>query len=612
MRIFWRLLICFILIGFLPLSFMTLLSYKKSEEQIQDELFLSLSEILKSRIKTLTAYFKDLENSAELVAKSQNVLDFFKNAEKDLNPQQESFFKEYSSLFNLEDIFIVSKKGKIFYSSKEKYVNTDIFKQTQLADLFQKVLSKNQPYITPLLDEFIDGIPGIFIGVPISSQGVMEGILAIRVSVEKIYEIFHDYTYLKNTGEVLIAIKKNDTVLFVNPIRHKPDSAFNFSVKLGSNIALPMQSAVQKVAGKGLSIDYRDEKIIAVWDYFPLLGTGIVVKLDQDEAFEPLKALETILIYTGLGALLLILILAVLLSNWLAKPIVKLQEVANEIGQGKLDIVIPVDSHDEFGDLGRSLKQMTESLKKSTASIDDLNKEIKEKEKLEQMRAEMLSRVSHELRTPLGPIKEGVNLVLEGQLLPNQKEMLELVQKNTIRLETLIESVLQFQRLVTREETFHFSKENINTLVQEVANSYARDIQTKQLKLHLELDPKLPQIYCDKTQIKNVIDILLDNAIKFTDRGSIWIKSESQENKIKISVKDEGIGISKEDLEKLFQGFRELNIKSDEKKQGIGLDLVKAKCIIENHEGYIGADSSLNQGSNFYFVIPIKQKEKSE
>ena len=190
--------------------------------------------------------------------------------------------------------------------------------------------------------------------------------------------------------------------------------------------------------------------------------------------------------------------------------------------------------------------------------------------------------------------------------------MLELVQRNTIRLETLIESVLQFQKLSSKRESFHFTKEDLNALIQDVVNNYTKDIQAKQLKLHLELDPNLPQTACDKEKMKKAIDVLVNNAIKFTDQGSIWIKSECVGNNVKISVKDEGIGISKEDLEKLFQGFRELNIKSEKKKQGVGLDLVKAKYIIENHKGHIDVESTLNQGSNFYFVIPINQEEKDE
>lgn len=464
--------------------------------------------------------------------------------------------------------------------------------------------------IDPLGHEFEKDIPAIFIGAPIEHKGDFRGVLVVQASLDKFYDIFLNYTSLKQTGEVLVAIDRGeDDILFVHPLRHNLNSAFSFSVAFGSSLERATQSAVQRVPGRGRYKDYRSKNVIGIWSYYPLLEAGIVVKIDESEAFAPWGNIRSILLFISLGAGLLILTSALMLSQWIARPIFRLRKIAYEIGQGNLDVDIGEPTRYEFGDLAKSLEQMTTDLKQSTTSVKRLNEEVEQKNQLEQMRGEMLSRVFHELRAPLAPIKEGVGLILDGtqgEINSEQKEMLLLVQKNISRLENLIESVLTFQKFSNQEQTIQFFEKNINELIEAQLSKYQKVIEEKQLKLVVNLDSSLPKIRCAEMEISKVLSVLMDNAMKFTDAGSISITSEMDGNFVKISIQDEGIGISKEDMKKLFQEFRELNMKSKDKKQGFGLDLVLAKKIVEMHGGSIGARSKDGKGSLFYFTLPLE------
>lgn len=226
------------------------------------------------------------------------------------------------------------------------------------------------------------------------------------------------------------------------------------------------------------------------------------------------------------------------------------------------------------------------------------------------LKSEFISLVSHELRTPLTTMLSGIDLLrrgVTGTLTPKQKEIIGTIKRNSDRLRRLINDVLDFQKLEAQRLEFHFLPNSLNEVIKQTVKDFSSIMQKKNVKAELSLTKGLPEVVCDRDRIVQVLTNLLGNAIKFTGRGKITISSELKENKVYISIIDEGIGIKEEDQNKLFQGFSQIYTEGNVRPEGTGLGLAISRKIIEDHGGEIGMKSQFGKGATFYFWLPVKQ-----
>jgi len=232
-----------------------------------------------------------------------------------------------------------------------------------------------------------------------------------------------------------------------------------------------------------------------------------------------------------------------------------------------------------------------------------------------EMKSRFTSMVSHELRSPLGAIKEGINLVLEGlagDVNDEQKDLLGTAKRNTDRLGRLINNVLDFQKIESGKMGFDIRKNDINEAVQEVNDTMRLLATGKGLDIAVDTDHSIPKIRFDKDRIVQVLTNLVSNAVKYTEKGNITIGTKQENDTVHVIVRDTGIGIKAEDIEKLFQVFEQLDGARDKKKGGTGLGLAISNEIILAHHGKIWAESQVGKGSAFHFTIPMKLKEKKK
>ncbi len=228
-----------------------------------------------------------------------------------------------------------------------------------------------------------------------------------------------------------------------------------------------------------------------------------------------------------------------------------------------------------------------------------------------EMKAKLASVVSHELRTPLAAIKTGINLVaggLSGKIDAEQSEFIGIVKKNVDRLGRLINDVLDFHKLESGKMELRLEKNDINLLVREIYKGMCSLAEQKKLQFSLQLDKHLPKVNFDKDRINQVLANLVNNAIKFTDRGQITITTKKKGNHLWVTVQDTGIGLSSQDIPKIFQSFEQSQAPRGRKIEGTGLGLAICKEIIEQHQGKIWVDSELNKGSIFSFTLPLKKE----
>ncbi|HOW59555.1 MAG TPA: ATP-binding protein [Candidatus Omnitrophota bacterium] len=240
-------------------------------------------------------------------------------------------------------------------------------------------------------------------------------------------------------------------------------------------------------------------------------------------------------------------------------------------------------------------------------SVERRNRELVE------AKAQFVSMVTHELRTPLTAIKEGVGIVLDGvfgDVNEQQKKFLEIGRRNTERLHRLINSVLDFQKLESGKMVFTPEENDLQSVIREVYETMKLVIEQKGLKFELDLDDKMPHLRFDRDKIVQVLINLLNNAVKFTDHGSIVIRLHQEDVMAHVSVSDTGPGISADDIPKLFQSFQQLDNVKEKKTGGSGLGLAICKEIIIRHQGKIWAESKLGEGTTMHFILPIKERRQ--
>lgn len=252
------------------------------------------------------------------------------------------------------------------------------------------------------------------------------------------------------------------------------------------------------------------------------------------------------------------------------------------------------------------------------ASLDELNKEIENRKKVEESLREVLkaksaftAKMSHELITPLAAIKESINIVSDesaGKINQEQREFLTLAKRNADRLSRLISDILDFQILEEGKMIIKPEENDINIVIKEIWKTMGPLAEEKKLDIILDLEEGLPKINFDKLKIIRVLTGLIGNAIKVTEKGSIAIVAKRGDNFIQVSVKDTGQGIKEEDMPKLFKGFEQTETGTERRAGGTGLGLAISKGIIEIHKGKIWAESEFGKGSVFHFILPIKER----
>ncbi len=243
----------------------------------------------------------------------------------------------------------------------------------------------------------------------------------------------------------------------------------------------------------------------------------------------------------------------------------------------------------------------------TVAVLRDITREIEaDKEK-----RQFISDVSHELRTPLTAIKGYVDVLLltaSLNLTSDQLSYLNIIKNNTNRLRALIEDILEFSRPDSKKK-LTFTQVNIPTVIEEVVQSLRLEYERKSMIVRIDASPDLPPVIADQKRVSQIIFNLFSNAVKYTyEGGSITVRAfVNRANMMQIEVEDTGVGMSPEQVKKLFRPFYRADNPLRDIAGGTGLGLSIAKQLVEMHGGEIWVTSELGKGSTFSFAIPLQQ-----
>lgn len=234
---------------------------------------------------------------------------------------------------------------------------------------------------------------------------------------------------------------------------------------------------------------------------------------------------------------------------------------------------------------------------------------------LENMKTEFVSTVSHEFKTPLTSLMIGTSMLKDqglGELNDKQKEIIDTINDDLNKLLSLVNDLLRLSKIEHDKSIFNMNYCNVKGIIQNSVKEFLNQAESKKIDLYYDIDKDLPQVYGDAEKLTWVINNLISNALRYTQDGDeIFIRSYKSDRKIYISVKDSGIGIPEEYLDKVFEKFIQIK-SSDGESKGTGLGLAIAKQIIEIHNGEIWCESVLGDGSEFIISLPIPDKNEGE
>ena len=293
----------------------------------------------------------------------------------------------------------------------------------------------------------------------------------------------------------------------------------------------------------------------------------------------------------ALGAVALSLLLGLLLSSTLTRPLKELINATRDVANGNLEREVPVRSKDELGDLTKSFNQMSSQLKQSR-----------------DLRRNMTADIAHELRTPLSIILGHAEALSEGKLSPSP-ETFDIVYDESKRLSLLVEDLRTLSLSEAGELTLALQPISPSDLIDRVVGAYLPKARALNASLETDADAGLPDINADSHRITQVFGNLLENALRYTPSGGhVKLSARSLSDEIEFRVQDSGPGISEIDLPHIFDRFYRGDKSRNRQDGGSGLGLAISKSIIEAHNGRIWAESAVNQGTTIVFALPMFKK----
>lgn len=296
------------------------------------------------------------------------------------------------------------------------------------------------------------------------------------------------------------------------------------------------------------------------------------------------------LIYAGLAALVIGLLVSWLFSRSIIAPVQAMTIASHRIAEGKYEERVDKERADELGQLARSFNQMAENL-----------------EQVENMRRQLIGDVSHELRTPLTAIKGSMEGLMDG-VFPATDETYKMVHREAGRLSRLVDDLQELSRVEAGAYPLQVRPVELPLVVDAALKRLSFQFDEKGVALTPNLSANLPQILADEDRLLQILTNLLGNALRHTSaNGQVTINAEKKNDFVVISVSDTGIGISPEHLEHIFTRFYRVDkSRSRQNGGGSGIGLTVSKHLVEAQGGEIWVESEgVEKGAVFSFTAKI-------
>ncbi|UKJ83963.1 HAMP domain-containing histidine kinase (plasmid) [Priestia megaterium] len=395
------------------------------------------------------------------------------------------------------------------------------------------------------------------------------------------------YEYLSTiTEKDIVLVDKNGKVLSTNHL-----SQFKKGVTIPEDLYVRLRESEHFERG------YTDPK---TKEYFFTVGRpileenkfkgGILVFASIDEIHRSLHNVRNWILITIIGSIFLALGFTLFVSKKLSSPLIKMEKATRAIAKGNLDTKVNVASQDEVGSLAKA--------------INDLSIELNNYRK---NRSEFLANISHELRTPTSYLKGYAQLLRKHQY--KNKEELEsyssIIESEAERLAKLIQDLFELSKMEEGRLELYLQHVDVEEIIEQSVRKVMLKAKEKNLDLSYHIDDELPLIFSDGSRIEQVLFNLLENAVNYTEKGSIYLSAWTEKDHVCILIQDTGIGIPEDELPFIFDRFHRVEKSRSRKMGGTGLGLSIVSEIIKLLKGSIEVQSKGGNGTSFLIHLPL-------
>ena len=335
-----------------------------------------------------------------------------------------------------------------------------------------------------------------------------------------------------------------------------------------------------------------NQMILKLEEVIGMAKADMVNKLEMSRNVGLLAARVAVIL--TIVAVIMAILIAFINARTINRPIGLLIKGTREIASGKFEKHLRISSPPEINELANAFNHMCDRLKE-----------------IDEMKADLISQISHELRTPLAVIREAISLhadCISTGPIEKQRRLLGITEEECERLINSVNKILNFTRMDAGMMDYHMERSSLSHLIEISVSKIKPIAERKGISLEVDVDGVMPHAEVDAEKIGQVLDNLLDNALKFTpEGGEVTIKASLKNGKtpdkekrfVEVSVSDSGCGIPEENIERIFDKFKKLH------KKGTGLGLYIARQIVNAHGGDIWVRSKGKKGSTFSFTVPL-------
>lgn len=308
---------------------------------------------------------------------------------------------------------------------------------------------------------------------------------------------------------------------------------------------------------------------------------------------------DTVMTYIAITTLVCIAIIAILaftgfyFMNSIVKPVQQISETAGKFAMGDFSVRIKNHSNDEIGELCTAINHMADELSNADA-----------------MKNEFISSVSHELRTPLTAIRGWAETISAERDAVIIRKGIRVISSETERLSQMVEELLDFSRMQSGHFSLQFDTMDILAELGEAVLIYAERARIDDITMTYEEPEMLPFVYGDRNRLRQVFINIIDNAIKYSEKGGAVhiVAGTAPSGDIMVTVEDKGCGIKKEDMPRIKTKF----YKANHTKKGSGIGLAVADEIVQMHGGTLTVESEEGKGTKVIIIIPPENKRQKQ
>ena len=368
----------------------------------------------------------------------------------------------------------------------------------------------------------------------------------------------------------------------------------------GPKLAVTRNILTAIAGSEGYASGSRDDYMDVALPIRGNSGSFIIYIIDNKETVTDLNAeIFSIIIEAMAIGLVIAILLSLLLAKTMVTPIQSLTRAAEKVASGDFSESVENDARDEIGVLSRTFNDMAGQLERNIVDLQNA----------EQMRKEFVANVSHELRTPVTSIRSYAETLSEtgGSMDPEtERRCLDVIVRESDRMTKIVQDLLTLSRFDAGSVAFDFQTFSFEKSVRDVYNAQLLEAQKHGHNFGLSFEGTLPEIRGDRARIEQVLINMLSNAIKYTpDGGRIRMTAGTKDDCVWCTVRDNGIGIPKQDQDRVFERFYRVDKARSRESGGTGLGLSIAYEIVQRHDGYMTLHSQKGKGTAITVTLPV-------